>query len=79
MDLVSSKGYKWLSDFFDKDGTPIGNYTEHTIVTSWKFNYDFMIIDDKYVILVHEEAHLMKCSFSRTTQWYKSSCVYGRT
>ena len=51
-DLVSSKGYKFLTDFFKKDGTPFGNYQEHIIVTSWQFNFDFMIIDDKYVILV---------------------------
>lgn len=51
-DLVYSTGYKFLTDFFNNKGTPFGNYQEHIIVTSWQFNFDFMIIDDKYIILV---------------------------
>lgn len=51
--LEHSDEYKWLDDFQDEHGNPIGNYKEYTISSNRLFNFDFMIIDKKIVILVY--------------------------
>jgi hypothetical protein len=52
-DLLYSEGYEWLTEFFDEQGNPIGKYKEYLIATNWQLPFDFMIIDEKYLVLVH--------------------------
>jgi hypothetical protein len=52
-DLLCTEGYEWLTEFFDEQGNPIGKYEEYVIATNWQLHFDFMIIDEKYVVLVH--------------------------
>jgi len=51
--LEHSDYYKWLHDFHDDHGNPIKNYKQYPVSFNRLFNFDFMIIDKKIVILVY--------------------------
>jgi hypothetical protein len=49
--------YKWLKRFYDKNHAPIKGYRQHTLTGNRPplLTYDFMVIDEKYAIVVHRD------------------------
>jgi hypothetical protein len=46
--------YKWLDRFYDKNHEPIKRYRQYRLTSNRPpLSYDFMIIDEKYAIVVH--------------------------
>jgi hypothetical protein len=65
--LEYANEYKWLEDFCDEHGNFIGNYKEYSILTNRALYFDFMIIDEQYVILAHrgyacDDVQIIECS-----------------
>ena len=51
--LEHSDDYRWLDDFHNDQGNIVENYKQYPVSFNSLFNFDFMIIDKKIVILVY--------------------------
>ena len=49
--------YKWLEKFYDKNHVPIKHYQQYRLTSNRPpLSYDFMVIDEKYAVVVHRNS-----------------------